>query len=196
MQKPAPLEDRDFYEAAELLECDIKIIKAFAEVESSGYGFWQISDNDWRPKILFEAHWFSKLTGGKYDNIHPNISSPVWNKSLYLYGKKEYNRLDEACILNRSAGLQAASWGKFQIMGFNYFRAGFGNIQDFINAMYKSEAEHLKSFCNFVMADSKLLTAIRERDYTTMALQYNGSGQVAIYAKKIQDIYDALEGWA
>jgi hypothetical protein len=49
---------------------------------------WQFSDTDWRPKILFEAHWFHKFTNGIYDKSHPNISSSVWNKELYYYGKK------------------------------------------------------------------------------------------------------------
>ena len=114
--KPKALTDNDYKFAAEELDCEPALIKAFAEVESSGYGFWQFSDTDWRPKILFEAHWFHTFTNGIYDKSHPNISSPVWNKALYYYGKKEYNRLDEACSLNREAGLKSASWGKFQIM--------------------------------------------------------------------------------
>ena len=190
--KPASLTAADYENASKLLGCDKTVIQAFAEVESSGYGFWQFSDTDWRPKILFEAYWFSQLTGGIYDKTHPEISSPVWNKSLYMYGKKEYNRLDEACSLNRSAGLQSASWGKFQIMGFNHVRCGFVNLHDFINAMYKSEAEHLKAFCAFVSADKKLIDAIRNHDFRIMALRYNGSGAVDIYSSRLQDIYKNL----
>jgi len=190
--KPKALTDNDYKFAAEELDCEPAIIKAFAEVESSGYGFWQFSDTDWRPKILFEAHWFHKFTNGIYDKSHPNISSPVWNKELYYYGKKEYNRLDEACALNREAGLKSASWGKFQIMGFNHVRCGFVNLHDFINAMYKSEAEHLKAFCAFVSADKKLIDAIRNHDFRIMALRYNGSGAVDIYSSRLQDIYKNL----
>lgn len=189
--KPPALTDSEYRDAAQMLGCDVPSIKTFAQVESAGYGFWQFSDTDWRPKILFEAHWFSNLTGGMYDTSHPGISSPTWDKTLYVYGPKEYKRLDEACALNRPAGLQSASWGKFQIMGFNYYRAGFNKLQDFINAMYASEAEHLKAFCSFVMADKKLLEAIKQHDFDTMALRYNGAKAKAIYSGRLRQSYQA-----
>lgn len=192
--KPAPLTDKDYENASKILHCETAIIKAFAEVESSGYGFWQFSDTDWRPKILFEAHWFHNFTGGIYDESHPRISSKTWDKSLYIYGKEEYSRLEEACSLNRIAGLQSASWGKFQIMGFNYFRCGYSRLQDFINAMYRSETDHLDAFCGFISSDKKLLKALQEKDFTVMAYRYNGSGAVDAYSKKIRDTYMALGG--
>lgn len=193
MKKPTPISSADFEMAAKTLGCDAAIIKAFAEVESSGYGFWQFSDTDWRPKILFEAHWFHKFTNGKYDTSHPKISSETWNPALYAYGKKEYARLDEACALDRTMGLQSASWGKFQIMGFNYRRVGYEKLQDFINAMYRSEADHLKAFCGFIRSNATLHGALAQHDYHTLALLYNGVGKVEIYSKKLQRAYEALK---
>ena len=192
--KPKELTHEDYNSAAKSLGCDMPIIQAFAEVESSGYGFWEFSDDDWRPKILFEARWFHNLTNGEWDATHPNISSEKWDRSLYAYGKKEYDRLDEACALDRVAGLQSASWGKFQIMGFNYRRGGYNKLQDFINAMYRSEADHLTAFCGFIKSDAKLHEALIRHDYRTMALRYNGSGQVGIYAAKLQQAYEILRG--
>lgn len=193
MNKPTPLFFDDYSSAAKLLGCNVAMIQAFAEVESSGGGFWQFSDDDWRPKILFEAHVFSRLTDHKYDNLHPNISSEKWNKDLYLYGKREYRRLDEACVLNREAGLQSASWGKFQIMGFNYRHVGYEKLQDFVNAMYRSESDHLKAFCGFILSDAKLRGALAQHDFRTMALRYNGAGQVNIYANKLRQAYKILK---
>lgn len=192
--KPKALEIADYEAAARILGCDTNIIRAFSEVESSGYGFWQFADDDWRPKILFEARWFHGLTAGKWDQSHPKISSESWNPALYAYGKKEYARLDEACSLDRAAGLQSASWGKFQIMGFNYRRVGYEKLQDFINAMYSSEADHLKAFCGFISSDAKLHGALAQHDFEVMALRYNGAGQVGIYASKLQQAYEVLRG--
>lgn len=189
MMKPEALADQDYEAAAEALGCEKQLIKAFAEVESSGYGFLKFSDNDWRPKILFEALWFHKLTNGVYDKTHPNISSSVWDRSLYHYGTKEFDRLDEACALNRAAGLQAASWGKFQIMGFNYSICGFSKLQDFINAMYKDEQEHLQAFIGFIKAKPALLQALKDKDYRKMALYYNGAGAVDVYSKRLEEAY-------
>lgn len=192
--KPASLSFDDYARAAKALGCDVPMIQAFAQVESTGGGFWQFSDTDWRPKILFEAHWFHSLTGGTYDTTHTGISSPTWDKTLYLYGKKEYDRLDEACSLDREAGLKSTSWGKFQIMGFNYRRVGYEKLQDFVNAMYRSEADHLTAFCGFIQSDARLREALARHDYRTMALRYNGEGQIGIYAAKLQKAYEVLRG--
>lgn len=192
MKRPASISSSDFEMAAKILGCDTAIIRAFAEVESSGFGFWQFADDDWRPKILFEARWFHNLTAGKWDKSHPQISSASWNTALYAYGKKEYARLDEACALDRAAGLQSTSWGKFQIMGFNYQRVGYEKLQDFVNAMYHSEADHLKAFCGFISSDEKLRVALVQHDFETMALRYNGAGQIGIYAMKLQQVYEVL----
>jgi len=191
--KPIELTDNDYENAAKELLCDVALIKAFASVESSGNGFIEFSETDWRPKILFEAYWFSNLTNHQYDKDYPDISSSVWNPKLYCYGKAEYERLDKACTLNREAGLQASSWGKFQIMGFNYKICGFVKLQDFINAMYKDEVEHLKAFVNFIKSKSVLWEALKNNDFEKMALYYNGSKQVPIYSERIKIAYNSFK---
>ena len=50
--------------------------------------------------------------------------------------------MGEAAHLNRIAALKSASWGKFQLMGFNYKLCGFNSLQAFVNAMYKNEEEN------------------------------------------------------
>ncbi|OOV89142.1 hypothetical protein MF4836_34345 [Pseudomonas sp. MF4836] len=44
------------------------------------------------------------------------------------YGRPQYERLITAYRLDEEAALQACSWGKFQIMGFNYRAAGFDSV--------------------------------------------------------------------
>jgi N-acetylmuramidase len=72
-----PLNDSDLQGAAQQLGCELVVLKAVADVESRGNGFLA----DKRPKILFEAHVFSRLTGHQYDGTHPGISSRVWNRA-------------------------------------------------------------------------------------------------------------------
>src|ERR1035437_7175065 len=126
------LTEQNFKDAANTLPIEVAAIKAVSEVESNGSGFFS---ND-APKILFEAHSFHTLTNGEYDASHPNISSPVWNKALYYGGIREYDRLNIAKTLNETAALQSASWGKFQIMGGNFKKCGYANVQDFVTDMY------------------------------------------------------------
>lgn len=166
---PQRLTQKDFEDAAASLKCEVAAVKAVAEVEARGAGFFA----DGRPKILFEAHHFARLTKQQYNLTHPNISSKKWNKTLYLGGTKEYDRLKEAMALDPIAAIQSASWGAFQIMGFNYKSAGFASPAEFVNAQYKNEGEHLRAFLSFVKS-MKLDTHIQKKDWEAFAKGYNG----------------------
>lgn len=165
-----------FQESAISLGCDLAAIKAVAEVESRGDGFIKDKTGARVPKTLFERHVFSRLTGGKYDAIAPDISNPISSAKDRSYGTyaEQPARLEKAAKLDRNAALQSASWGIFQIMGFNYQLAGFKTLQDFVNAMYKDEDEHLKAFVNFVK-NSDLASALKNHDWAAFARGYNGA---------------------
>jgi len=163
------LTEQDFKQASLLLDIEVPVIKAVAEVESRGDGFLP----DGRPKILFEAHIFGSLTKYKYVDTHPNICSKTWNKSLYKGGAKEYERLEEAMKLDKEAALKSASWGKFQIMGFNHKLCGWDTVESFVDDMYKSEFEHLKAFIGFIKANN-LIKYLKNKDWASFARGYNG----------------------
>jgi len=137
-----PLLKQSYRRVAQGNGLELAKIKAVDEVESRGEGFLPSVE----PKILFEAHWFSRFTDGKHDDTHPAISSPEWNPSLYEGGAAEHDRLQEATDRNREAALKSASWGRFQIMGFNWKACGYESLQAFVNGMYESEEEHLRAF--------------------------------------------------
>lgn len=159
----------DFGRAALLLGCEPAAVRAVAAVESAGEGFLE----DGRPRILFEAHIFARLTNQRFNESHPDLSSRTWNKALYQGGAAEHDRLARAAALDRNAAIQSASWGKFQIMGFNWRKCGFANLQDFVNAMYRSEADHLTAFCHFVRSMG-LDDELRRRDFAAFARGFNG----------------------
>lgn len=170
------LTEADFKTAAQMLNCDVAAIKAVAEVESSGNGFL----SDGRVKILFEGHQFYKHCDGAYATSHPTICFPNWTKKYYTKGANadvkgagELARLEQAIELNRTAALMSASYGKFQIMGFNYDVCGFDDVEDFYEAMQVSEGEQLKAFSRFVIAND-IDTALRTHDWKTFARRYNG----------------------
>lgn len=173
MAKPT-LELQDFEAAAEALNVPVATVQAVCEVEAPRGGF----DSEDRPVILFEAHQFSRLTGRVFDEAHPRISSKVWNRTLYSGSNGgEHARLAEAALLNREAALQSASWGRFQIMGFNYGACGFGGVQPFVNAMCEGEPEHLQAFVRFLSPGMK--SALRNGDWARFASMYNGPGYKA-----------------
>lgn len=175
--KPA-LIPADFELAAATLRVQVPAIRAFAEVESRGTGFLP----DDRPVILFERHIFRRqlIAHGAALAFISNLdkSRPdICNKTPGGYGasSNEWQRLDDAVSINRVAALESASYGAFQVMGFNWKRCGYANVQDFVNAMFKSSAAHLDSFVRFIQSDPNLLKALRAHDWPECARLYNGS---------------------
>lgn len=172
-------------EIASKLNVEPAVVLAVAEVESGG----RHDLPDGRPQILFEAHWFSKLTGHQYDDTHPSISSRTWNRSLYRGGAAEWGRLNAAIALDADAAMQSASWGLFQIMGFNYKACGFKSVADFVAFIKGPDDADMEAFINFVKANPKVLAAMRAKDWKAFALNYNGPGAVASYSAKMADAY-------
>ncbi|MGI9067363.1 MAG: N-acetylmuramidase family protein [Pyrinomonadaceae bacterium] len=178
------LAEADFKNAAESLGVEVAVVKAVAEVESSGKGF----DSKGRPRILFEAHWFHKFTKGKFQSKYPHLSQPTWALGKQYYKLDQWTRMEEAMTLDLEAALQSASWGKFQVMGFNH--SGWDKVKDFAFAMFESEAQHLKSFLAYCK-DRKLVTHLKKKDWAAFALGYNGSGYAANkYDVKLAGAYD------
>lgn len=80
LYKDTPITEDDWASVSRKLDCEPAVLKAIAKVESGGASaFWRLNKNDGLciPKILFERHYFSRLTQGKYDETHPDISWPV-----------------------------------------------------------------------------------------------------------------------
>lgn len=173
------ISEEDYIKAAKVLDCDVAAIKAFAKVESRGSGFLPGG----RPVILFERHIFHRLL--KQKGITCDDTSICSARTGgYLGGSKEHDRLEKAVKIDREAALQSASWGMFQVMAFNWKLCGYTSLQDFINAAYRSEADHLNMFVGFIKANRTLLEAVRNKNWDIAARIYNGPG----YKKNAYDV--------
>ena len=159
----------DYERAAQALGCRREVVQAVAAVESLDRG----TLSSGRVVILFEAHVFSRLTGHRFDTTHPAISSKTWNRNLYRGGEVEYARLEEALQLDPEAALKSASWGLFQIMGFNAEKAGFANVTHMAFAMQEKEQRHLDAFVRFIRSEG-LADALVRSDFEAFAQGYNG----------------------
>jgi hypothetical protein len=160
------LDDTAIEAAAARIGCKVAAVRAVIDVESGG-GFLP----DGRPKILFERHYFSRLTKRKFDSSHPDISCRKWGG--YRGGAREYERLAIAIELDRDAALRSASWGAFQIMGDNYKLCGFRSVEDFVNAMVSGAPAQLGAFVSFIKTTGFSDELIRA-DWAGFARGYNG----------------------
>jgi hypothetical protein len=180
-----PISEGDINAEAQKLGVEPAAIWAVCDVESAGSGFLP----DKRPKILFEAHYFHTLTGGRFDNSNPNVSSPTWDRSLYgAAGAHQYDRLAEAISLDRTSALESASWGRFQIMGANFKACGYADVETYVQANCDSEASQLLAFGAFCNSGG-LTSYLKSHDWSHFALHYNGPGQVPYYAQMIASAY-------
>ncbi|MCL2029027.1 MAG: N-acetylmuramidase family protein [Deltaproteobacteria bacterium] len=186
------LTDAQIKTAAETAGLEYALLKAVAVVESSGSGFLA----DGQPKILFEGHvfWRELVKRGLDPNRllegNENILHKAWTRSYYLGGKGEHLRLQQAAAIDREAALSSASWGLFQIMGFNWKVCGFQSLQQFINAMYRDEAAHLGAALGFLRG-AGLMAALKRQDWAAFARGYNGPGYAANqYDAKLARAYD------
>ena len=166
-------------------------LRAVAAVESSGSGFLALPSD--LPKVLFEGHAFHRLTQGRFDAVEPTLSFPKWTREHYSGSASgEWKRLERAKGLDRASALQSASWGMFQIMGFNYALCGYTEVNAFVSAQCSGADGQLESFTRFIARDV-FLSALRRRDWAKFASMYNGPAFAKNqYDKKLADAYSAF----
>ena len=189
---PAPkkLDQADYERVAKSIGCEVAAVRAVVSVEAAGSGFY----SDGRPKILFEAHWFSDFTDGRYDDTFPSISSRLWDRSLYIGGVGEWDRIYRAANVDRSSALKSASWGLGQIMGDNYGSCGYKDVETFVKDMHESEGKQLQAMFGFIKSNG-LATALIRQDWATFARGYNGESYRAnAYDEKLADSYSYWKG--
>jgi len=170
------LSEKDITDVARQLEIEIAALKAVNEVESMGVGFVA-----GKPKILFEGHIFWKrlvvhgLNPVDFLQGNGDILYKKWTSRYYKGGLAEYERLDNAMIIDETSALESASWGLFQIMGFHYKSLGYKTVQSFVKKMEKNEREQLIAFASFVKFH-KLDKYLRDHNWAQFARKYNGPG--------------------
>lgn len=187
-----------FVAAAWFLRCEVPAIRAVAEVESGPHGAFLATGE---PVILYERHLFHRLTGGIHGGVqvkdaareygHLSLSAPGGYGPVSL----QHVKLEAAVVLDREAALKSCSWGLFQILGLNHVRAGYPNLQRFINAMYREVDDHLRAFVMFIRGDDQLLDALRSLSWDVFAQLYNGPAyRRNDYHNKLAKAYERLSG--
>jgi len=141
---------------------------AVLTVETRGCGFLA----DRRPLILFERHYFSRLTQGRFDAEAPDISNKQWGG--YRGGAYEYDRLARAVKLDRTAALRSASWGIGQVMGDNFTASGFQDAELMVKAFVGSENAQVEGMARFIKS-SGAARQLAAHNWPAFAAAYNGS---------------------
>lgn len=153
-------------------------LKAFLKVESNANPF----DGD-HPTVRFECLKF---------NIKVENENQVSCKTdKYKYGNAEDTNKEaflRALKIDERNAILSSSFGMGQIMGFNYYYAGYETPEDFYQAMFDEE-EQIKAFLNFIKKNNIILAELKKTntDWDKVSEQYNGKGYGENnYAQKIE----------
>lgn len=174
------------------------ISKAIASVESRAEGF----TSDGSVQLLFERHKFKSqlqkrltesaqdivliedfykttFTGNKVSEAvafvekqNPNICNS--KAGGYLVGASEQKRFELAMSINPTAATESASFGLYQIMGFNAKHCGYDDGYNMLKSFMEGEYYHLMALGNFLEANSGIYTYLKNGNYEAIARLYNG----------------------
>ena len=158
-------------------------VKAVIKVESRGRGF----NREKKLVILFEGHIFWKeleKIGLDPSSMLEGNEDIIYKKPNYrYYNRPQYPRLEKAEAIDEVSALNSASYGMFQVMGFNHKLAGFDDVLEMVNVLSKSEKNQLEAFISF-LKNTACYEDLKVKDWVSFARHYNGS----MYARNQYDI--------
>lgn len=161
----------DFLRAAEALDCSVAAIRAVWDVECSGGPFRADGSLERR----FEPHKLRKPNG-------------TWQTSALLSPAAREAKFTAAFAADPDDALRATSWGGPQIMGFNAGAAGFVSASAMVEAMADDEGAQVGAFVALIRSWG-LAATLRVGDWRCFAARYNGAGNAAGYAARIELAY-------
>jgi len=183
---------QQYKDASALLQCEPEAIMAVDTVESQGCGFL----SDGKIKILFEPHIFWKrliahgIDPEKHTDGNEDILYQKWQPGKYGLMSAQPDRLLRASAIHKVAAYESCSWGRYQIMGFNFASCGYTDVLSFVDSMSAYEESHLINFCKYIKR-AKLDSALRAKMWAAFAEGYNGSEyKKNAYDTKLQQAYN------
>jgi hypothetical protein len=94
-----------------------------------------------------------------------------------------------------TAALESASWGQFQVMGFNALTLGYPSVQEFARLMQLGVDQHLEAMVRFIKATPKALMGIRTKNFAMLAGAYNGPAYAENnYDTDLKKYFDQVKG--
>lgn len=173
-------------------DIDKYLLQALANIESGGQGFI-----NGRLLIRLEAHrllifaptlssFFSFNPANKYFDHYYNGKKYHGNQDM------EWEAFNFARRKHGEATYKSTSYGKFQILGENYTQLGFNSAEEMFNYLSQSETNQYDVFFRYLV-NFGLIKPLQDYNFKLITEKYNGSGNVAVYSKLLQDEYNKLK---
>lgn len=182
------------------------IYHAVGNIEGGRSGF-----EDGRAIPLVEPHVFSALTFHAWDKLRPDLSYPNWVKwekgkpppagfdrhpYTYSYGER-WGLFAAMAEVDCDAAIGSLSLGRFQQLvgsvkpdrGWKLLR--MPSAEFLFRKLCRSEIDQLEVMRLFFKANGGL-AALRRKDWPTIARIYNGAGNVAKYAPRLEEEFQRV----
>ncbi|WP_430827552.1 N-acetylmuramidase domain-containing protein [Chryseobacterium indologenes] len=194
--KGSPITNDIYKKEADRLGIELAMIQAIAKQESKRESFWK----EGQATILFERHKMWEYlekdlnkTRSELEKLQKDDPSLV-NELSGGYGKysEQYDKLDKAKKIDNTTALKACSWGKFQVMGFNYSVA-FSTPEEMEKAVNLCEIQQFYFFVGYIENTIGMITAMKNKNWEDIASKYNGSKwkkKNPDYASNIETYYN------
>ena len=172
---------------------------AIAEVESGGVAFSNV-DGKMLPLILYEYHVFYRWPGltsaARGEAVKKGLATPHSGVIPYPGSQKaRYTLLERAATINEDAAYAACSWGVGQVLGENAEWLGYGKPKALAERAMDSVEGQVEVMLAFIRKRG-LIDALNAHDWNGFARVYNGAGNVADYAPKMEKAYKKFAGGA
>ena len=179
---------------AQSLGFDVSLAVGVLSVESGGRSLGETG----RMLIRFENHIFFDQWGRANPDAyqqHFTFNPPprtwqghTWRptaneafRQCHANQAVEWDELEFAQGLDEDAALKSISMGLTQVMGFNFGDVGYPDVRAMFDAFNGDPRYQVLAFFDYVQRRVGI-DALQRRDYRTIALRYNGDGQVETYA--------------
>jgi hypothetical protein len=157
-------------------------ISGFPVVQFEGHIFWQQLSRLGQPALKPQA--LLARNPDFRDIIYPNM-----DRKYTLKPQAEWDQLIKARGVHQVAADRSASWGAFQVMGFNAEAVGFAGVAEFVEAMKTIEGQ-ARAFVGYLKKVPATISALKRLDFATFARHYNGPNyQKWGYDKKMETCY-------
>ena len=166
-------------ELAKVNRLPFEVMMAIIDVETPGYGF---DPKTGKILIQFEPSWFKKH--------EPFAPSGKWSLNGVEVQSKEWIAFNDAFSIDKESAMKSTSIGLPQIMGFHFERLGYKSVGEMWDDFKKGEYQQVLALFRFVLTDSKLSKAVRDKDYHMIAYIYNGAKYKEMAKKWKREPYD------
>ena len=191
------INDNDYATTAKDLGVEKEVLMAIASQESKHASFKAVK----QATILFERHKMYRLlikkgnTKASVDALSKKYPSIVNEDSGGYNDMTSYEKLKIAKSIDYSCAVQSCSWGKFQVMGFNYANL-YSSPRELEKAMNMCELQQFKYFVSYLKNTSGMVDALKNKNWERIAILYNGpnwKNQNPEYANNIKRYYNQFK---